>query len=279
MTIDFEKIKPNLDLIQAKPGPMYVYKNDGFVSKAIRYYGEYCHAEVDIMKMFVEKNSIYIDVGVNIGYHALAMHKDSGCAVVGFEPNPTHFALAVENCKGLPIQLFNAALGSKIETISMSDIPPFNTEGNYGETGYDNEGTVEAKCITLDSLNLPKISGIKIDVEGYEYKVMKGAENTIDKYRPVILYEALQLEWDKCHDFLDHKGYRQYWIGCYNTPVKNETFIPKKENDDSGFGLGGITNIIAVPNELPRIDNLIPVVEGEAYADAAKRIQSYVLMF
>jgi FkbM family methyltransferase len=207
------------------------------------------------------------------------MHKDSGCAVVGFEPNPTHFALASENCKGLPIQLFNAALGSKVQSVNMTDIPSFNEIDNYGETKIDDDGTVEVKCITLDSLDLPKISGLKIDVEGYEYKVLKGAEKTINKYRPVILYEALQLEWDKCFEFLDGKGYRQYWIGCYNTPVKSDTFIPKKENDDSGFGVGGVTNIIAVPVERPHIDNLIPVTEGESYADAVKRIQSYVLMF
>jgi FkbM family methyltransferase len=279
MTTDFEKLKPNLDLIEARPGSLYVYKNDMFVSKAIRYYGEYCHAEIDIMKMFIEPNSIYVDAGVNIGYHALAMHKDSGCAIVGFEPNPTHFLIASENCKDLPIQLFNAALGSKIETITMTDIPSSYEDGNYGETKYDDDGTIEAKCITLDSLDLPKIAGIKIDVEGYEYKVLKGAEQTINKYRPVILYEALEMSWGKCYDFMDGKGYKQYWVACYNKPVKEETFIPKKEDDDSGFGIGGVTNIIAVPVEYPHIDNLIPVVEGESYYDAVKRIQSYVLIF
>lgn len=273
-----DTLKPKLDLVQAKPGPMYVYKNDQFVSKAIRVYGEYCHAEVDIMKLFVEKESIYIDVGVNIGYHSLAIHKETGCSVIGFEPNPTHFIIAAENCKNAPIQLFNAALGSRKDTIMMTDVT-IDDAGNYGETKQDDTGTIEAQCLTLDSLNLPEISGMKIDVEGFELGVMKGAEKTIDKYRPVIFYEALGLDWTGCFDFLSTKGYKQYWVACLNTPLKEDTFIPKDPNNDPGFGLGGVTNIVAIPAEKSQISNLMPVVQNEPYGECSKRIRSYVMAF
>ena len=278
MTIDFKNLKPKLDLVEAKPGPMYVYKNDQFVSKAIKTYGEYCHAEIDIMKLFTKKESMYIDVGVNIGYHSLAMHKETGCAVVGFEPNPTHFAVAGENCKDLPIQIFNAALGSRKDVIKMTDVT-IDDAGNYGETKQDDEGTIEAQCITLDSLNMPEISGMKIDVEGFELDVMKGAEQTINKYRPVIFYEALDLDWVGCYDFLDHKGYAQYWVACLNTPLKDDTFIPKDPDNDPGFRNGGVTNIIAIPLEKSQIGNLMPVRKDERYEDCAKRIKSYVMAF
>ena len=276
--LTFELLKSKLDLVEARPGPMYVYKNDQFVSKAIKVYGEYCHAEIDVMKSFVEKDSIYIDVGVNIGYHSLAMHKETGCAVIGFEPNPTHFAIAAENCKGAPIQLFNAALGSRRDVIKMTDVT-IDDAGNYGETKQDDEGTIEAQCITLDSLNMPEISGMKIDVEGFELGVMKGAEKTIDKYRPVIFYEALNLDWTGCFDFLSNKGYKQYWVACLNTPLKADTFIPKDPNNDPGFGSGGVTNIVAIPAEKPQIGNLMPVVQYETYGECSARIRSYVMAF
>lgn len=278
MTTEFNTLKPKLELVDAKPGPMFVYKNDQFVSKAIKTYGEYCHAEIDIIKMFINKDSMYVDVGVNIGYHSLAMHRETGCAIVGFEPNPKHFAVAGENCKGLPIQIFNAALGSRKEVIKMTDID-IDGEGNYGETKQDDEGTVEAQCVTLDSLNVPKIDGMKIDVEGFELEVMKGAEKTINKYRPVIFYEALELDWTGCYDFLDRKGYKQYWVACYNTPMKEDTHIPKNTDNDPGFGTGGVTNILAVPLEMPHIGNLMPVVQDESYDDCSKRIKSYVIAF
>jgi FkbM family methyltransferase len=274
----FETFKPKLDLVQARPGPMYVYKNDQFVSKAIKVYGEYCHAEVDVMKLFVEKDTMYIDVGVNIGYHALAVHKETECSVIGFEPNPTHFAIAAENCKNLPIQIFNAALGSRKDTIKMTDVT-IDDAGNYGETKQDDEGSIEAECITLDSLNVPKVSVMKIDVEGFELGVMKGGEQTINKYRPVIFYEALGLDWTGCFDFLEGKGYAQYWVACLNTPLKSDTFIPKDPNNDPGFGMGGVTNILAIPLEKPQVGNLMPVKQNETYGECAKRIKSYVMAF
>lgn len=278
MTIKFDTIKNKLDLVDARPGKMYVYKNDQFVSKAIKTYGEYCHAEIDVMKMYIEKESLYIDVGVNIGYHSLAIQKETGCSVVGFEPHPKHFAVAAENCKDLPIQLFNAALSSRNKTITLTDID-LDGAGNYGETKQDDEGQLEAKAIMLDTLDIPEISGMKVDVEGFEYEVFKGAEKTIDKYRPVILYEALELDWTMCYDFLDHKGYKQYWLACFNTPMKESTFIPKNPNIDPGFGTGGVTNIVAIPNEKAQISNLMPVQQDEKYEDCVNRMRSYVMAF
>jgi FkbM family methyltransferase len=278
-TSSIDTLKSKLDLVEARPGSMYVYKNDQFVSKAIRVYGEYCHAEVDVMKMFYKEDQMYVDVGVNIGYHSLAVHKETGSAVVGFEPNPTHFAIAAENCKTVPVQLFNAALGSRKDTIMMTDVT-IDDAGNYGETKQDDDaGTIEAQCITLDSLNLPDIWGMKIDVEGFELGVMKGAEKTIDKYRPVIFFEALGLDWTGCFDFLSTKGYKQYWVACLNTPLKNDTFIPKDPNNDPGFGMGGVTNIVAIPAEKPQIGNLMPVVQDETYGACAQRTKSYIMAF
>lgn len=278
MTIEFSTIKDKLETVDARVGTINVYKNDSFVSYAIKLYGEYCQAEIDIMKLFIEKDSLYIDVGVNIGYHSMAIYKETGCSVVGFEPHPMHFAVAAENCKNLPIQLFNAALSSYNKSILISEID-LDIVGNYGETKQESEGKITAQAITLDSLNVPKISGIKIDVEGFEYEVLKGGEKTIDKYRPVVLYEALDLDWTRCFDFFDHKGYKQYWIACYNTPLKDDTFIPKDPNFDPGFGQGGVTNIIAVPNEKPQLSNLMPVVQDESYEDCVKRLRSYVIAF
>ena len=53
--------------------------------------------------------------------------------------------------------------------------------------------TIEVNQITLDSLNLDIkcLDILKIDVEGYAYKVLKGAKETIDKFNPIIQLEIL----------------------------------------------------------------------------------------
>lgn len=261
MTIDFNKIKPNTDLIETKLGPMYVYKSDQDMYKVIRTYGEYCHAEIDIMKLFMEENSIYVDVGVNIGYHALAMHKDANTTVVGFEPNPSHFIIAAENCKNLPIQLYNALVGSHKDVVKMPTL--------------DGTGTFDAQCISIDLLNLPKFSVIKIGTDLPIIDVLIGAEQSIDTYRPVLLYKIEDSNWISSYDFISNKGYRQYWVNCLNTPVKSDTFKPK----DNITIEGSITNILAVPLEKPIVSNLMPVVQNESYEDCMKKIKSYVMAF
>jgi len=262
MTIDFNRIKPNTDLIETKLGPMYVYKTDQDMYKVIRTYGEYCHAEIDIMKLFMEENAIYVDTDTNIGYHALAMHKDANCTVIGFEPNPSHFAIAAENCKNLPIQLYNALVSSRKDVVKLATL--------------DGTGTFDAQSISLDLLNLPKFSVIKIGLETNKLDVLKGAEQSINKHRPVIMYTADKTDWVNSYDFIDHKGYRQYWVNCLNTPVKSDTFKPK---DSTVTIEGSVTNILAVPLEKALISNLMPVSKNESYEDCMKKIKSYVMAF
>lgn len=52
-----------------------------------------------------------------------------------------------------------------------------------------NFGPIQVPIRTLDSFEYSDIGFIKIDVEGYEYKVLLGSKNTIDKCRPVLLVE------------------------------------------------------------------------------------------
>ena len=61
-------------------------------------------------------------------------------------------------------------------------------------------------AINLDSLNLNKVSLIKIDVEGHELEVLTGAKNLISTYKPVIILEASTNETE-IHNFLTNQGY------------------------------------------------------------------------
>jgi len=260
MTIDFNKVKPYTDLVETKLGPMYVYKTDHDMYKIIRTYGEYCHAEIDIMKLFMEENSLFVDTDINIGYHALAMHYDAKCNVVGFESNPSHFVIATENCKNLPIQLYNALVSSRKDIVKMPTL--------------DGTGTFDAQSISIDLLDLPKFSVLSIGPDN-KLDVLLGAEQSINSYRPVILYKINNLDYSESYDFIDNKGYRQYWINCLNTPVKSDTFKPKIDINIEG----SITSIIAIPLERPVVSNLMPVVRNESYEDCMKKIKSYVISF
>lgn len=276
----FEKLIPSLLKTDSIVGDFVIYKNDTIVSQAIFLLGEYCYAEVKIMSRYLDKDSLYLDIGTNIGFHARAVNNLVGCNVIGFEPHPNHFCVAAYNCKDKNILLYHTALGNKTGTIELKN---FNEEdqGNYGDLTTvtdDIDDVIEVPLKKLDTFNLDDCTVMKIDVEGAELDVMKGAARTIKKFRPVIFFEALKVEdWVGCYDFLDARDYKQYWVTCKTKPL-GPTY---KECDPhvNPFGDGGVGNILAVPTEKEQPKDLVPVVRGESYNDMVVRYTSYRILF
>lgn len=62
-------------------------------------------------------------------------------------------------------------------------------QNNTGNSFVSHEGSGPIKVKRLDDLDLPKFGLLKIDCERYELEVLKGAEKTILKYKPVIICE------------------------------------------------------------------------------------------
>lgn len=274
---NLERLKPYIGTTDTKVGEMLVYKNDEIVSLALATFGEYCDAEVQIMTRYLNQDSVYLDIGTNIGYHALAIHKYIGCAIQGFEPHPDHFTIAAYNCREKPIRIYNTALGNTNGTINMKRFDP-EVQGNYGEVSVDkSDDGVPVTMIKLDQLEeLTRVDLMKIDVEGFEFQVLQGGTETILKHKPVIFYEAIEKEaWDPCFKFLRDMGYNQYWVTCRTKPLA-PTY---KETEDNPFDIFGVSNILAVPNDIIQPLDLAPVVEGEQFLEMLTRYQRYKLLF
>lgn len=270
----FDALKPFLALTDTRVGEMAVYTHDNIVSYAIRLYGEYCHAEIDVMSRFLKKESGYLDVGTNIGYHARAVQRQTGCDVMGFEPNPNHFVVASYNCQGLPIQIVNAAVGNHSGKTFIKHFEPDQVE-NFGNISIVESGGDEVELIKLDQLNIVKCDLIKIDVEGFELQVLEGAVNILNKFKPVIFYEAQEEElWPECWQFLDDLGYRQYWIACRNSPIGD---THRKPNEDP-FGTSGVMNILAVPGDKEQPTDFMPVVKDQQFAQAIHQHKNNILL-
>jgi len=77
--------------------------------------------------------------------------------------------------------------------------------GNCPDTKDHIEKTVLVR--TLDGLNIADVVFIKIDVEGHEYAVLKGAEETINRYRPLLLIEIKRENERKVFEYLVTKNY------------------------------------------------------------------------
>lgn len=266
----------NLELTESRAGQFLVYKNDSVISRAISLFGEYCHAEVGIMKTYLTDSSMYVDIGTNIGYHLVSVHKETGCKAIGFEPNPKHFAVASYNSKDYSnIQLVNAAASDHRFTFKMKDFDPAKG-GNYGDIHKDDDGAIEVTAVPLDSVNLDRCTLIKIDVEGHELEALTGCTKTISKYRPVVMFEAMEWDvWTKCYEFMEERMYTMYWVACRTKPLA-ETF---KKTDDNPFGSSTVANILCVPNEKDQPKDLVEVTNYEPFNTCFERLKKLRVLF
>ena len=133
---------------------------------------------------YAKQNRVALDIGANVGLWSrdLVKYFDT---VIAFEPVAMFRECLTRNVFAKNLDIRSIALGDQEGMIRM-----IVTEGNTGHTHVDPTSKDGDTQITrLDSLNLPVVDYIKIDCEGFEYRVLQGAEQTIRCCRPVVVIE------------------------------------------------------------------------------------------
>ncbi|MDR3508444.1 MAG: FkbM family methyltransferase [Caulobacteraceae bacterium] len=158
--------------------------------KSFNETGEY---ELKELERYVPKDRVAIDVGGNIGIYAFHLGRLAKEVIV-FEPNP----LYVERLRkaGLAQHLEQVALSDK-EGVAELRIPYRDGQEDHGMASLESEavpGSVLARAIQvpirrLDDFAYKNVGFIKIDVEGHEEGVLKGALETVRRERPALLIE------------------------------------------------------------------------------------------
>lgn len=209
----------------------------------------------NLMIKYIKSNDIVLDIGANIGYHSMLMSKCVGenGKVIAFEPVPEMQEKFIENLK------LNSFNNIHLEKIALSD-----TIGNikfYADFINDTGGSsaikirddmkeIEVGVKTLDSLNITKVNFIKIDVEGYEWNVINGAKNIIERNKPIIVLEYSPVFYEKYDKSHSHKileylitDYILYDIDDKNKKINNILEYQEKFKEN----LLGRTNILCLP--------------------------------
>jgi FkbM family methyltransferase len=132
----------------------------------------------------VKNKRTALDIGANVGLWSrdLVKHFEQ---VIAFEPVAMFRECLERNVTASNLMVQSVALGDQEGQVSM-----IITEGNTGHTHVDPDSQDgDTTIIRLDSLNLQNVDYIKIDCEGFEYRVLQGAEQTIRRCRPVVVIE------------------------------------------------------------------------------------------
>ena len=159
---------------------------------------------IHFMNRIPEDGSI-LDIGANIGIMSVTLAKKfKNLPVYSFEPMPNNLnALkkVIKHYKLKNITILEMALGEEngelkivtpvINNVKMQGLTHVLSSERYPTT---NEGIIfNVPVKKLDDTeilkNISKISAIKIDVENYEYEVLKGGENLLKKHKPIIYCE------------------------------------------------------------------------------------------
>lgn len=215
------------------------------------YYGVYEIRVVNAIKKLLKKGDTFIDVGANIGYMsciAMGVVGETG-QVHSFEPAPKYFKrlknLAAAN-KEYKIVVNECGLGEKEGTATM-DVASFVNIGwatmvpGFLRKGTEKE-TIEVPVYRLDRYikerDVSNISLIKIDVEGFEFPVLKGLrgyfQNTNN--RPAIIcevsppsYKRLGYTLIQLSEYMRNYNYRAFSL--FNNDVEIDiTYLSETTN-------------------------------------------------
>jgi len=196
-----DRLRPNvnMDLEVVRDGHRWLLNPSDYVQTDFFWLGERDRWELFHAKKFVSPGALILDVGANFGHYSITLADALGrrCRIHAFEPFPCNADRLRENIR---LNGLETVIG--VHQVGLSDT---NGKGsmmvradNSGAAtlAVNQESTVDATNIevtTLDAFSeetgLDRIDFIKIDVEGFEERLLMGGAKTITRYLPVMLLE------------------------------------------------------------------------------------------
>jgi FkbM family methyltransferase len=235
----YSKLHKNKMIIREIQGSkMYLNLDDFGLSKQLFLNGIREPECTRIMKKYLKKDMIIAEIGANIGYYALMEASIIGKngTIYAIEPFPPNYELLKKN---IDINSYN----DRIETynLAISNVPGktklFIKEKhnlcNMLETENE-ESFVEIDTTTLDDFikgkKIPDM--IRMDIEGYEFYVVEGMKETLEKCKKCTLfieihpYQMYQkdLDYKKPIKLLFDKDFKPAYIIKEHGPLKEESF-------------------------------------------------------
>lgn len=241
------------DTIVTRGGIRWRLDLDEGIDFSIYLLGAFERSTVNVYRKFLAPDGIALDIGANIGAHTLPMARAVGTngRVYAFEPTRYAFSKLARNVALNPtlaprIHLEQAMLSDRDD---MSPPPALYSSWSLGAAGgsrhpkhlgelKDTSGAMIRKLDTwAERQELPAVDFIKIDVDGNECEVLRGAPRMLARYRPKILMEFMPYG-------LEENGHSLRELVAL---LKN-----------AGYGIYSVPRVLALPDSLEALDGMIP---------------------
>ena len=251
---------------RCRHGLMLYNNSDIYIGRSLDLYGEYSYGEAHLFERVLRPGMVAIDIGANIGCHALTMARLVGPngAVLAFEPQRIVYqnlcANIALNALG-NVHAVNMGAGDGTGTAAVPNID-YAAGGNFGGVALNGtKGTETVQILAIDSVPLESCHLIKIDVEGMEYDVLLGAKETIAQHRPALYIENDREENSpRLIAHLLAADYRLFW---HRPPLYNpDNFFA---NDTNEFGELLSQNMFCLPRtRAVEVSGLIEITSPNA---------------
>ncbi|MBN8989909.1 MAG: FkbM family methyltransferase [Rhizobiales bacterium] len=265
--------EPAVEILQCRRGTMLAFRADQVIGRSLRLYGEWSEHELSCLRPYVPAGTTVIDVGAHIGTHTLAFSEwvASG-SVIAVEPQATVMCLLQANCllNGLGnVELVKAVCGGRP---GVAVVRSFDSS-NLGATAFKADvslfGRVRLRLYPRlaskdtavpvqrvdDLAGNRQVSLIKIDAEGMELSVLRGASAVLKTRHPVVFCEQNDTsQLAAMYDFLVGFNYRLYWLETHQFNKSNY----RGERDNIWWrtetGILGIHRSLGARNDLIEVD-------------------------
>ena len=157
--------------------------------------------DIQLVRSLCDPHRVSLDIGASIGEFTIAM-LESSRSVIAFEPRPAQ-------ARELASMFDAVGAAVRVEALALSDTPGVTAmrvvESDPGRSTIDDSNelidadsaavrTIDVPVRRLDDLHLGldlnNVGLVKIDVEGHELAVLRGAVDTLRRNRPAVVVEA-----------------------------------------------------------------------------------------
>jgi FkbM family methyltransferase len=165
-------------------GTLYLHADDPVITAGLIAVGEWEPGETALLGAHIRPGMTVLDVGAHVGYYSVLAGRLAGPRglVVAFEPNPRNYELLLANVwrNGLTnVVCFPWAVGER-NGFAQLHLAPENS-GDHRLYGDGTRDRVPVRTVALDALEAlrPPVDVVKIDVQGAEEAVLRGAERLL----------------------------------------------------------------------------------------------------
>jgi FkbM family methyltransferase len=208
--------------------------------------------EVDVAKKLLLSRKqhfgdgvVALDCGANLGVHTLEWAKlmTGWGSVIAIEAQERIFYALAGNIamnNSFNARAIWAAVGEETGTIGVP-VPDYFSPSSFGSLEIRKKDTTEfigqqinyentqpVSLITIDGMNFQRLDFVKIDIEGMEMEALRGAAESIRKFRPVLMIEKIKSNETEITELLKGHGYQIFPLGINILAVHDSDPVSKQ---------------------------------------------------